>query len=98
MHGNPGGDHSVHGTTALAGILNNTLGGGFDDDLFIANDTMEEADADMMAILLNEGEKVEEVPQLVVKFRVGADTIRFRLLHKWSVQMLLDRIQSSSSS
>ena len=93
MHGNPGGDHSVHGTTALAGILNNTLGGGFDDDLFIANDTMEEADADMMAILLNEGEKVEEVPQLVVKFRVGADTIRFRLLHKWSVQMLLDRIR-----
>ena len=92
MHGNPGGDHSVHGTTALAGILNNTLGG-FDDDLFIANDTMEEADADMMAILLNEGEKVEEVPQLVVKFRVGADTIRFRLLHKWSVQMLLDRIR-----
>ena len=93
VHGNPGGDHSVHGTTALAGILNNTLGGGFDDDLFIANDTMEEADADMMAILLNEGEKVEEVPQLVVKFRVGADTIRFRLLHKWSVQMLLDRIR-----
>lgn len=93
IHGNLGGDHSVHGTTALAGILNNTLGGGFDDDLFIANDTMEEADADMMAILLNEGEKVEEVPQLVVKFRVGADTIRFRLLHKWSVQMLLDRIR-----
>ena len=93
IHGNPGGDHSVHGTTALAGILNNTLGGGFDDDLFIANDTMEDADADMMAILLNEGEKVEEVPQLVVKFRVGADTIRFRLLHKWSVQMLLDRIR-----
>jgi len=95
MHGNPGGgDHSVHGTTALAGILDSTLGGGFGDDLFIgANDPMIDTDADMMAILLNEGEKAEEVPQLIVKFRVGADTIRFRLLHKWSVQMILDRIR-----
>ena len=93
IHGKQGEDHSVHGTTALAGMLDNTLGG-FGDDLFIgANDTLEDADADMMAILLNEGGKVEEVPQLIVKLRVGKDTIRFRLLHKWSVSMLLDRIR-----
>ena len=84
IHGKQGEDHSVHGTTALAGMLDNTLGG-FGDDLFIgANDTLEDADADMMAVLLNEGGKVEEVPQLIVKLRVGKDTIRFRLLHKWS--------------
>ena len=74
-------------------MLDNTLGG-FGDDLFIGvNDTLEDADADMMAVLLNEGGKVEEVPQLIVKLRVGKDTIRFRLLHKWSVSMLLDRIR-----
>ena len=28
-----------------------------------------------------------------MKLRVGKDTIRFRLLHKWSVSMLLDRIR-----
>ena len=73
IHGKQGEDHSVHGTTALAGMLDNTLGG-FGDDLFIgANDTLEDADADMMAVLLNEGGKVEEVPQLIVKLRIEFD-------------------------
>jgi len=100
-----GGDHSVHGTTALAGILNSTLGT-FGDDLLGAdaptlNSTddneysipvMEDADADMMAVLLNENGK-DEVPQLLVKLRIGNDTIRFRLLYKWSYKLLLDRIR-----
>ena len=105
-----GGDHSVHGTTALAGILNSTLGAFGDDFLndsndatgsmlqnsILNNDENNDDAADMIAVLLEENinDDVDEVvPFLAVKLRVGDDTIRFRLLHKWSVQILLDRIQ-----